>query len=62
MNNNKIPVYIQIFYGLGVAYAIVDQIFAQWVLYYYLPPQNSGLIALMSPIFLSIALVISKVF
>lgn len=58
--NNRLPLSIQIFYGLGVAYAIVDQIFAQWVLYYYLPPQNSGLIALMPPIFLSIALVISR--
>ncbi|HOJ65099.1 MAG TPA: MFS transporter [Spirochaetota bacterium] len=60
--NNRLPLSIQIFYGLGVAYAIVDQIFAQWVLYYYLPPQNSGLVALMPPIFLSIALVISRFF
>ncbi|MCI5725327.1 MAG: melibiose carrier protein, partial [Fusobacterium sp.] len=30
---------IQILYGLGVSYAIVDQIFAQWILYFYLPPE-----------------------
>ena len=39
----------QIFYGLGVSYAIVDQIFAQWILYFYLPPESSGLKPIMAP-------------
>ncbi len=39
MNNNRLPLKVQIFYGLGVSYAIVDQIFAQWILYFYLPPK-----------------------
>ncbi|MEG3014695.1 MAG: melibiose carrier protein, partial [Cetobacterium sp.] len=30
---SRIPLKTQIFYGVGVSYAIVDQIFAQWILY-----------------------------
>ncbi len=56
----KLSFKIQIFYGLGVSYAIVDQIFAQWVLYYYLPPENSGIKPLMAPILISLALVFSR--
>lgn len=51
----------QIFYGMGVSYAIADQIFAQWILYFYLPPENSGLKPIMAPILISIALAISRV-
>lgn len=51
---------IQILYGFGVGYAVIDQIFAQWVLYYYLPPANSGLKPIMGTAFISIALVISR--
>jgi len=50
----------QLFYGVGVSYAIVDQIFAQWVLYYYLPPENSGLTPIMAPILISLALIVSR--
>lgn len=57
---NKLPLKIQICYGLGVSYAIVDQIFAQWILYFYLPPESSGLKPIMAPIFISLALVISR--
>ena len=56
----RIPLSIQIFYGLGVSYAIVDQIFAQWILYFYLPPESSGLKPVMAPLFISLALVISR--
>ena len=58
--SKRIPLSIQIFYGLGVSYAIVDQIFAQWILYFYLPPENSGLKPVMAPLFISLALVISR--
>ena len=51
----------QIFYGLGVSYAIVDQIFAQWILYFYLPPESSGLKPIMAPALISIALAISRI-
>jgi GPH family glycoside/pentoside/hexuronide:cation symporter len=56
----RLPVNVQLFYGIGVSYAIVDQIFAQWVLYYYLPPENSGLKPIMAPILISLALVLSR--
>ncbi|MGL5123482.1 MAG: MFS transporter [Fusobacteriaceae bacterium] len=58
---NKISLKTQIFYGAGVSYAIVDQIFAQWILYFYLPPENSGLTRILPPILLSLALGISRV-
>lgn len=56
----KLTTKIQILYGLGVSYAIVDQIFAQWILYFYLPPENSGLKPIMAPILISLALAISR--
>jgi GPH family glycoside/pentoside/hexuronide:cation symporter len=52
--------YIQLFYGIGVSYAIVDQVFNQWVLYYYLPPNDVGLKPLLAPLYISIALAISR--
>ncbi len=55
-----LPVYIQIIYGIGVSYAIIDQIFAQWVLTYYMPPANFNMPILLSPILLSLALVFSR--
>lgn len=60
MNKKTLSTWTYIFYGLGVSYAIVDQIFAQWVLYYYLPPQSSGLKPLIAPMFITIALIISR--
>ncbi len=60
---NKTPnltLKIQILYGIGVSYAIVDQIFAQWVLYFYLPPAASNLTPLLPPIFISFALLIAR--
>ncbi|MCQ2603725.1 MAG: MFS transporter [Spirochaetia bacterium] len=56
----KIPLSVQIIYGLGVSYAIFDQIFAQWVLTYYLPPQKFSFSAFMSPLFIALALIISR--
>lgn len=60
VKENKLSLKYQLYYGVGVSYAIVDQIFAQWVLYYYLPPEKSGLDPVMAPIFLSLALIISR--
>ncbi|MGM0420266.1 MAG: MFS transporter [Bacillota bacterium] len=56
----NLPHSVQILYGFGVSYAIVDQIFAQWVLYYYLPPSASELRPVLSPLMISLALVISR--
>ena len=60
MEKKRIPNFIYITYGIGVSYAIIDQIFAQWVLYYYLPPNNSGLQPILAPILISLALVIAR--
>ncbi len=51
---------LQVLYGIGVSYAIVDQIFAQWVLYFYLPPSTSSLVPLLPPILISFALLIAR--
>lgn len=61
MRKIRLPRSTRIFYGAGVSYAIVDQIFAQWLLYFYLPPASSGLKAVMPPILLSLALALSRV-
>lgn len=57
----RLPKKMQVLYGTGVAYAIIDQIFVQWVLYFYLPPANSGLTPLLAPALISLALVLSRV-
>ena len=61
-SKTKLPMFVQLCYGIGVSYAIIDQIFAQWVIYYYLPPENSGLRPLIAPIYiaLALALIISR--
>ena len=58
--SGRIPLSVQVIYGLGVSYAIFDQIFAQWVLTYYLPPQKFSFQAFMSPLFIALALIISR--
>ncbi len=59
-NNKNLPLFIQIIYGVGVSYAIIDQIFAQWVLTFYMPPAKFNMPILLSPLLLSIALVFSR--
>jgi len=56
----KLTTKVQVLYALGVSYAIVDQIFAQWILYFYLPSESSGLKPFMAPVLVSIALAISR--
>ena len=58
--SGRIPLSVQVIYGLGVSYAVFDQIFAQWVLTYYLPPQKFSFQAFMSPLFIALALIISR--
>lgn len=59
-NNRHIPLSVQVIYGIGVSYAVFDQIFAQWVLTYYLPPGNFSFSAFMSPLFIALALIVSR--
>ncbi|MFW6363324.1 MAG: MFS transporter [Spirochaeta sp.] len=57
----SLPVHIQVLYGIGVSYAIVDQIFNQWVLYFYLPPEGSGLPTGLLPAgLIALALMVSR--
>lgn len=56
----KLPLSVQIFYGIGVGYAIVDQVFAQWVLTFYLPPERFNFRPFLSPALIALALVISR--
>ena len=57
---SKITLSVQIFYGIGVSYAMVDQIFAQWVMTYYLPPERFSFSPFLSPLFIALALIISR--
>lgn len=59
-NKNKLTLSIQVFYGIGVSYALVDQIFAQWVMTYYLPPERFSFSPFLSPLFIASALIISR--
>ena len=48
-------------YGLGVAYFILDQLYNQWAMYYYLPPTSEkNLVPLLKPQYLVIAFVIAR--
>lgn len=40
---NKLSKKSYILYGLGVSYFMLDQLFVQWLNYFYLPPANSTL-------------------
>ena len=48
-------------YGLGVAYFILDQLYNQWLTYYYLPPDSEkNLVPLLKPQYLVIAFIIAR--
>lgn len=48
------------FYGIGVAYFMLDQIFNQWLNYFYIPPENSNMKAVLSTSLLLIGFVIIR--
>ncbi len=56
----KLPLSVQVLYGIGVSYAVYDQIFAQWVLTYYLPPERFSFRPFLSPALIALALIISR--
>ena len=48
-------------YGIGVSYFIMDQLFNQWLPYYYLPPKEEiGLRPLLPTALITLALVLSR--
>lgn len=59
-SRHNLTLSVQILYGVGVSYAIVDQIFAQWVMTYYLPPARFSFSPFLSPLFIALALIISR--
>lgn len=49
-------------YGLGVSYFMIDQIYSQWLQYYYLPPSNDkSLTPLLTSKSLIIAFIIARI-
>lgn len=62
--SKKIKKITYLFYGLGVGYFLLDQIFNQWIKYYYLPAEKdilqNGLVPIMSPKYLALAFVIMR--
>ena len=49
------------FYGLGVSYFIIDQLYNQWLQYYYLPPNTEkSLTPLLKPQYLIIAFIFAR--
>lgn len=60
----RITNYTYFFYGLGVAYFMLDQVFNQWVKYFYLPSENAinnyGMSIIVKPVLLALAFVIMR--
>lgn len=49
-NMSKMTKSKYIIYGLGVSYFMIDQIYNQWLSYYYLPPETEkNLVPLLKP-------------
>ena len=49
-------------YGMGVSYFMLDQLYNQWLTYYYLPPETEkSLTPLLKPGFLILAFVIARI-
>lgn len=48
-------------YSLGVSYAMIDQIYNQWIQFYYVPPiEEVSMRPILSPLMLSLAFLISR--
>ncbi|VWL84765.1 MFS transporter [Oceanivirga miroungae] len=57
---NKLSKKTYYIYGMGVSYFILDRIFVQWLNYFYLPPENSGLNALLTVRLLTLGFVLIR--
>lgn len=58
---NKLSKKSYILYGLGVSYFMLDQLFVQWLKYFYLPPSNSLLQPLLPARYIILAFVIMRI-
>ena len=51
-----------IIYGFGVSYFMIDQIYNQWLSYYYLPPETEkNLVPLLKPQYLVLAFIFARI-
>lgn len=57
---NRLRKSTYIIYGLGVSYFMLDQLYVQWLQYFYLPASNSGLKPLLSQSKLILAFVLIR--
>lgn len=48
------------FYGIGVAYFMLDQVFNQWLNYFYIPPENVNMKPVLSSTFIFIGFFIIR--
>lgn len=59
--NRKLSKKIYLTYGIGVSYFMLDQLYNQWLTYYYIPPANEkSLTPLIKPHYLVIAFMIAR--
>lgn len=49
------------FYGIGVSYFMIDQIFNQWLQYYYVPPESLGYKAILTSKLIVIGFIIIRI-
>ena len=62
-NMSKMTKSKYIIYGLGVSYFMIDQIYNQWLSYYYLPPETEkNLVPLLKPQYLVLAFIFARQF
>ena len=61
-NMSKMAKSKYIIYGLGVSYFMIDQIYNQWLSYYYLPPETEkNLVPLLKPQYLVLAFIFARI-
>lgn len=60
-NEKKLSKKNYLIYGIGVSYFMLDQIYNQWLTYYYLPPETEKtLVPLLKPQYLIIAFIMAR--
>lgn len=57
---NKLSKKSYILYGLGVSYFMLDQLFVQWLNYFYLPPEKSTLQPILSARYLILGFIFMR--
>lgn len=58
---NKLSKKSYILYGIGVSYFMLDQLFVQWLKYFYLPPENVGLNSILPANYIVLGFIIMRI-